>query len=104
MTNKYKYGRSKEKLIAKDLTSKGSKVTLNPGSRGAADLTAKFQNKTWKVQVKSSRVGTPKSPNSIDLGRLKGLATKSKATPVIAKVKKNKITYFSARNNRKLKP
>ena len=104
MTSKYTYGRNKEKTVAKELEKKGSKVVLSPGSKGAADLTAKFPNKTWKVQVKSSKVGTPKSPNSKDLGRLKSSATKSKATPVIAKVEKNKITYFSARNNRELKP
>lgn len=96
MTDKYNYGRNKEKMVAKSLTKKGANVTLSPGSKGAADVTAKFKNKKWLVQVKSSKVGKPKSPNSKDLGRLKSSATKSKATPVIAKVEGNKVTYTSA--------
>lgn len=104
MVNQYKFGRNKEKLVAKKLRTKGAKVKLSPGSRGAADLEATFKTKTWKVQVKSSRNGKPANPKPKDVGRLKSIATKSKATPVIAKVIGNIVKYTSARNNRKLKP
>jgi Holliday junction resolvase len=102
--NQYKYGRNKEKFVAKKLRKKGAKVKLSPGSRGAADIEATFKTKKWKVQIKSSRNGNPANPRPKDVGRLKASATKSKATPVIAKVRGTKVKYTSARNNRKLKP
>lgn len=103
MGNQYKYGREKEIMVARRLRGSGAKVKLSPGSRGAADLDAEFPTKKWKVQVKSSRKGEPANPSRKDLGRLKSSATKTKATPIIAKVKRNKVEYISARNKRKLK-
>jgi len=103
MGNQYKYGREKEIMVARRLRGSGAKVKLSPGSRGAADLDVEFPTKKWKVQVKSSRKGEPANPSRKDLGRLKSSATKTKATPIIAKVKRNKVEYISARNKRKLK-
>lgn len=101
----YSFGREQEKKIARSLRGKGAKVTLSPGSRGAADLTAKFPTGTkWKIQSKASKKGTPTFPSPKDLGRLKQSATKSNATPVVAKVIPEGIEYISARSGRSLKP
>ena len=56
----YSFGREQEKKIARSLRGKGAKVTLSPGSRGAADLTAEFPTGTkWKIQSKASKEGAP---------------------------------------------
>lgn len=103
--NPYSFGREQEKKIARSLRGKGAKVTLSPGSRGAADLTAEFPTGTkWKIQSKASKKGTPTSPSAKDLGRLKQSSTKSNATPVVAKVTPKSIKYISARSRRSLKP
>ncbi len=103
--NQYKYGREKEQKVAKSLRSKGAKVEVSEGSKGAADLIATFPSGTkWEVQVKSTRSGTASSPSPKDLGRLKQTATKSKGTPVVAKVSPEGIEYESARSGRKLTP
>jgi len=105
MANQYKYGRKKEELVARKLRGKGAKVKLSPGSRGAADLIAEFHSgKKWLVQVKATRKGRPASPSPKDTGRLKSSARKNRATPVIAKVSRNKVSYSSARSKKRLKP
>ncbi|RLG24012.1 hypothetical protein DRN85_08340 [Methanosarcinales archaeon] len=105
MTNQYKYGRKKEELVTRKLRGKGAKVKLSSGSRGAADLIAEFPSgKKWHVQVKATRKGRPASPSSKDTGRLKSSASKNRATPVIAKVSRNKVSYSSVRNKRRLNP
>lgn len=104
MTKQQKYGIKKEQKVAQSLRSRGAKVTRSPGSKGAADLKAKFPSGTkWNVQVKSTRSGTPASPSSKDLGRLKQSAARDNATPVVAKVFPKKIEYESTRG-RKLTP
>lgn len=101
----YSFGRKQEGKIARSLRGRGAKVTLSPGSKGAADLTAEFPTGTkWKIQSKASQKGIPSSPSRKDLGRLKQSATKSKATPVIAKVTPEDIKYTSARSGKKLEP
>ena len=101
----YEKGREQEERVARSLRGKGAKVTLSPGSKGSADLKAKFPNgPTWNVQVKSSEKGRPASPSPKDLGRLKQSSTKSGATPVVAKVTPGEIKYTSARSGRKLTP
>jgi Holliday junction resolvase len=101
----YNYGIRKEKEVAQDLRNKKASVIRSCASRGSADLTAKFKSgKKWKVQVKSSRSTTPPSPSRRDVGRLKQSATKSGATPVIAKVTPKRIEYFSARSGQRLSP
>ncbi len=101
----YEYGREKELKVARSLRAKGASVKVSKGSRGAADLKATFSTgKKWNIQVKSTRKGTPASPSARDLGRLKQSATKSGATPVVAKVSRSKVTYSSARSPKTLKP
>jgi len=103
--DEYSYGRTKEKKVAQLLRAKGASVKTSKGSRGAADLKVTFSTgKRWNVQVKSSRRGTPASPSAKDLGRLKQGATRSGATPVVAKVTPKGIKYTSARSGRKLTP
>jgi len=105
MAENYEYGRNQEEKVARSLRGKGANVKVSPGSKGAADIEAKFPTGTkWKIQVKSTRGGEPASPNSKDLGRLKQSATKSGATPVIAKVTRGKITFESARSGKILTP
>jgi len=103
--DQYKYGREKELKIARSLRAKGASVKVSKGSKGAADLKATFSTgRKWNIQVKSTRQGTPASPSTRDLGRLKQSATKSGATPVVAKVSRGKVTYSSARSGRKVSP
>lgn len=104
MVNQSKYGTRKEQKVAQLLRNKGAKVERSSGSRGAADLKAQWPTgRKWHIQVKSSRRNKPASPSPKDLGRLKQSATKTKATPVIAKVTPQKIEFHSARNGRLLK-
>jgi len=104
MTKQIKFGIKKEQKVAQSLRSYGAKVIRSPDSRGAADLKAKFPSGTkWNVQVKATRSGTPASPSSRDLGRLKQSARMDNATAVVAKVSPQKIEYESAKG-RKLTP
>lgn len=103
--DEYSYGRAKEKKVTQLLQTKGAKVEISKSSRGAADLRVKFPTGTkWDIQVKSSRRGTPASPSAKEVGRLKQGATKSGATPVVAKVTAKGIHYTSVRSGRKLTP
>ncbi len=103
--SQYEYGRDKELKVARSLRAKGASVKVSKGSKGAADLKATFSTgKKWNIQVKSTRKGTPASPSTRDLGRLKQGATNSGATPVVAKVSRGKVTYRSARSGRKVSP
>jgi hypothetical protein len=100
-----RYGSRQEQKVARQLRGHGAKVSMSPGSRGAADLKARFPSgKSWNVQVKSSRSGTPASPSAKDLGRLKISASRSSATPVVAKVTPKGTSYKSGRSGRKLNP
>lgn len=101
----YDFGRSQEHRVANSLRGKGASVKLSRASRGAADLTATFSSgKTWKVQVKSSRSGTPASPSTREIGRLKISASRSGATPVVTKATPKSISHKSARSGKKLNP
>ncbi len=103
--NQYEYGRDKEIKVARSLRAKGASVKVSKGSRGGADLRIEFSTGTkWDIQVKSSRRGAPASPSTKDLFRLKLGATKSDATPVIAKVTPKGMQFISARSGRKLTP
>jgi hypothetical protein len=105
LMNNSRYGIKKEHKVARQLRGHGATVKVSPGSRGAADLKAKFPSgKSWNIQVKSSRSGTAASPSAKELGRLKIGASKSGATPVVAKVTPKGTSYKSARSGRKLKP
>lgn len=101
----YEFGRDQEERIARSLRARGAEVSLSPGSKGAADLTATFPTGTkWKVQSKASRAGQPASPSPKDLGRLKQSSTKTGATPVVARVTPERISYSSARTGKRLTP
>ncbi len=105
MPDQYKYGRDKEQKIARSLRARGASVKVSKGSKGASDLKATFSTgRKWNIQVKSTRKGTPASPSRRDLGRLKQSATKSGATPVVAKVSRGRVSFSSARSGRKLTP
>jgi len=105
INNQYKYGREKEQKIAQSLRNRGASVHLSKGSKGAADLVAKFPSGTkWDVQVKSTRSGSAASPSKRDAGRLKQGASSKSSTPVIAKVSPKGIEYKSARSGRALTP
>jgi Holliday junction resolvase len=101
----YKYGKRKEQKIARSLRGGGGSVKRSPASRGPYDLAVVFRTGTrWNIQVKSSRYGEPASPSRRDLGRLKQSSTRSRATPVVAKVSPHGIEYRSARSGRRLTP
>lgn len=101
----YEKGRDAELKIARSLRARGARVEVSKGSKGAADLKATFPTgRKWNIQVKSTGKGAPASVSTKNLGRLKQSATKSGATPVIAKVSRGEITYSSARSQRTLKP
>ncbi len=103
--NQYGYGRKKELKVARSLRGKGASVKVSPGSRGAADLKASFSpTKKWNIQVKASRGSSPASPSRKDVGRLKQSASRSGATPVVAKVTPKRTTYTSAHTGKRLKP
>ena len=105
MTKQYKYGRDKEQKVARSLRGRGAKVDVSPGSKGAADLKARFPSGTkWSVQVKSTRGDVPSPPSTKDLVRLKQSGSKSRATAVVADVTPKGIEYKSARSGKKLTP
>jgi Holliday junction resolvase len=100
-----RYGQRQELKVARQLRGHGAKVTISPGSKGAADVKANFPSgKSWNVQVKSSRTGIPAYPSAKELGRLKISASRIGATPVVARVTQKGISYSSARSRRILKP
>lgn len=105
MANQSNYGKMKEEKVANILRSRGASVHRSPGSKGAADLKAKFPSGIkWNIQVKSSRAANPSAPTSKELGRLKQSATKDNATPVVANVTPKGISFRSVRSNRTLTP
>jgi len=100
----YKYGRQKEKLVAKKLQSKGFKTNLSPASKGPSDIGAEKGNRKWCVQVKATRgSGTPRMSKE-EIRRLKIQASHKKCVPVIAEVSRNNIIFKSVRTGRKLRP
>jgi len=101
MKNQLKYGRSKEKAIAKKLKRKGYNTTLSPASRGPSDIKARGR-KRWNIQVKATRKNRPLSLSPKERRRLKIQARKENAIPVIAQVKRGKVTFRSVRTRKKL--
>jgi len=94
-------GRKAEERVARNLRMHGASVKLSPGSRTTVDLEARWPGgKRWMVQVKSGKC--PRWPSTEELQGLNSKATKKRATPVVAMVREEGITYFSARCRRKL--
>lgn len=99
MTDQYTYGRGKEEKVARILRGHGARVKLQPGSRGPYDLKAVFPSGTvWNVEVKATRAGTAAKLTSKEMSRLKQSSTRSKATAVIANVRRDKVEFVYARN------
>lgn len=96
----YFCGIENEKKVARKLKRMGATdVKISPGSRGAADITAKFSTgRKLVVQVKSTceENGKVKSLSKKEKDRLAKSAKENKATAVVAKVKNRKIdlTYL----------
>jgi hypothetical protein len=103
--NQYAYGRSKEQKVAQSLRNKGASVSTSQGSKGAADLVAKFPSGTkWAVQVKATRSGSTAMPSARDACRLKQVASRGNSTPIVARVSPKGIEYKSVRSGRTLTP
>lgn len=95
MADQKRYGIRKENQVADYLARRGAKVAQSPGSRGAADLVARWPNgEGWLVQVKASRLGLPADPSAEDLGRLKRAAELTGTVPVVAKVMGNRVGFW----------
>ena len=81
--NQSKFGRNGEIKVTMSMRSRGASATMSPGSRGAADIIAKFPSgTTWAIQVKRTRSGTAATPSPKDIGRLKNSASHRGATAV----------------------
>lgn len=98
-------GKKAEDRVANSLRRKGAKGEKSPGSKGSADMTAKWPaGKEWLVQVKYSGKG---QPAGLSLKERKNLVSRAKrrgTIPVLAQVVPNKTGYISAKTGRKLKP
>ena len=98
-------GKKAELRVASSLRRTGASVKLSPGSRGSADMVAKWSGgKQWLSQVKYSGSGKPAGLSSKEKRNLLARAKRNNATPVLAQVTPAKITYLSAKTGRKLKP
>lgn len=98
-------GRKAEDRVASSLRRSGASVEVSPGSRGSADMEARWPSgKEWLPQVKYSGTGQPAGLSSEERRNLVSRAKRRGAIPVLAQVTPTKITYTSAKNGRKLKP
>ncbi len=104
MASQYSYGRCGENKIARALRRKGYSVKVSRGSRGGTDIRARKGNKKYNIQVKRTRKNQDPNVSADDLKRLKTSASRQKAVPIIAKMVRGKVTYWSARIKRKIKP
>jgi hypothetical protein len=78
-----KFGREAEYVVALYLKSSGwSYVSLSPGSRGPADITASHRDSKWFIQVKASS-GLPRL-RSREVSRLKEFANERKGLAVLS--------------------
>lgn len=101
--DRYASGRAAEQRVAAQLRGNGASVSVSAGSRGPADLIAQFPGKTWLVQVKSGQ-SPPTELTGTEKQRLNAVATRSGATPVLARVTGDGVEYRSTRSGRRLKP
>ena len=100
----YRYGRRGEIKIANRLRKKGYSVKVSEGSRGAADIIAHKGGRKYAIQAKRTRKTQSPRVSPDNLRRLKISARRQNATPVIAKMIRGKVSYESARINRKIRP
>jgi Holliday junction resolvase len=98
-------GQKAEQRVTNSLRRAGARVEQSPGSRGSADVIANWPGgKEWMTQVKYSGVGKPAGLSSRERKNLISRADRNNATPVLAQVTPEKIKFFSAKTERKLKP
>jgi Holliday junction resolvase len=91
----YRYGRKKEYQVAATIKRKFGfqKVEISPGSRGEYDILAQSGRKKWMIQVKSTR-DVDISPSRLkkeDEIKLKRVAKKTNAKPIVALVSRNQV-------------
>lgn len=93
--NQKRYGMRKEEQVADFLARRGARIALAPGSRGPADVLAEWRNgPRLLIQVKASRMGKPAMPTPREVGRLRRSAVAAGATPVVAKVVGNSVSFL----------
>lgn len=98
-------GLKAENRVVNSLRRAGAVVEQSAGSRGSADVIATWNNgRKWITQVKYSGSGKPAGLSSREQENLISRAKRNNATPVLAQVIPEKIEYFSAKTERKLKP
>jgi Holliday junction resolvase len=103
MGSHFEYGHRKEREVAARLRTEGYSTRLSPGSRGPSDIVATKGRKKWAIQVKASRASNPSTISSEGKRRLKIQAQKISATPVLARVNRGKVRYYSVRTGQRLK-
>jgi Holliday junction resolvase len=86
------FGRDAEFVVASYLKSKGWDVRISKASRGAADIVASKEKKTWCIQVKAST----KSPHimSHEIQRLKNFAMSIEGDAVFATVQPWQVSEY----------
>ncbi len=98
-------GMKAENRIAISLGKTGARVESSPGSRGSADVIARWPGgKEWMVQSKYSSVREPAGLSSRERANLMSRAERNNAVAVHAKVTPEKITYVSVKSGKTLKP
>lgn len=98
-------GKKAENRVASSLRRSGANVEQSPGSRGSADVEAKWSSgKEWLTQVKYSGSGKPAGLSVHEKRNLVSRASRRDATAVLAQVTPGKIKYTSAKTGRELKP
>jgi Holliday junction resolvase len=99
-----KHGFEREEGIARYLGRKGADVQVSPGSRGPYDVRATFDEQTWLIQSKASRLGSPRPPRWQERERLIHAAQKEGAEPIIALSENGRAKYYHAISGERVKP
>lgn len=98
-------GQKAENRAVAWLRRSDARVEQSPGSRSSADGIAIWDTgKKWYYQVKYSGKGEPAGPSSHERRNLVARSRRNNGTPVVIKVRPNKIEAISAKTGRKLKP
>ena len=97
MSSPYHYGRRKELQIGEFLKRRGFTCYRSPGSRGAGDIVARRNNRTFLIQVKATRKDyTSYTRLTIDEEeKLLKAAKRYKAVPILALVSRNVVWFIS---------
>lgn len=103
-SNDVRHGFAREKAIARYLTRRGAAVEVSPGSRGPADVTARWSTTTWKIQVKASRRGKAKPTRPNERERLQAAASGASQRAVLAYSNAGRTTYHCAVTGERIYP